>query len=682
MTNDMPIKYPPTKQGDVVDMFHGTAVPDPYRWLEDPTTEENQTWTATQNQLTRDFLSEIPARAHFKQTLTRLWQYDKYGPTERYGTKKFFFKQTGLQNQPILYWQEEESNPQPLIDPNQLNPDGTTSITSLAFSKNGRYLAYGLSEDGSDWQTIHIKEVDTNKKYDEVLHWARFATMVWLPDNSGFFYTRYPDPSTLPADTPPSTYHRIYFHALGTAQAEDKLIYERPDAPDMGFRLQLSDDEQYLIILVWQGTDRKTRLYYLDLTATTANVVRLLDAWDARYIFVGNSDSNFYVWTDKDAPNGRLVVINNTHWQTIIPEGDDAIANILLANQKFVVTRLHHAHHQVAIYNLDGQHQANIPLPDMGTVLQITGKPEQANIFIQFYSFLIPQTIYRYNLNNHTLSVEHKPELAFDTEQYQTTQHFYPSKDGTQVPIFLTYRKDLDFKGDTPTLLYAYGGFNVSLTPLFSPTRLAWLEQGGIYAQANLRGGSEYGEEWHQQGMLHNKQNVFDDFISAAEWLIAEGYTRTEQLAIDGRSNGGLLVSTVMTQRPDLFGAIHCGVPVIDMLRYHRFTAGRYWMSEYGDPDIEAEFETMIAYSPLHNVDPEAIYPPLLITTGDTDDRVVPMHAKKMTAMVQNGRSFSHTNPHLLRIDYAAGHGLGKPTSKLIEEASDIYGFLWSMVTR
>lgn len=674
--------YPPARQSDVVDNYHGRDIPDPYRWLEDPDSPETQAWTAAQNELTRHFIDELPARAVFAERLATLWNYPRYtAPIARHG-RTFFQKNDGLQNQPVLYWQEGDAPPQVLLDPNTLSEDGTVALIGMSVTDDGRYLAYTLSQSGSDWQTIHVRDVDAGADTGDVIQWCKFTNAAWLPDNGGFYYARYPAPGEMP-DALPSTHQRIYFHKMGTAQADDELVYARPDAPDLGFNPEMTDDGRYLILHVWDGTDPRNRLYYRDLQSG-GEFVRLIDEMEAKYIFIANDGPLFYFETDDDAPHGRVIAINvensdRAHWQEIIPESDETIEYSRLVNEHFVLDRLRHASHHLYLFEKDGTAVGEIPLPTLGSIVELTSRRADTRFHYHFQSFLYPPTIFQYDFETGQATAVHQPTRHFDPTLYQTTQVFYESKDGTAVPMFLTHKKGLKLDGSNPTLLYGYGGFNINLPPLFVPTRLAWLERGGVVAYANLRGGAEYGEAWHQAGMLHNKQNVFDDFIAAAEWLIAQGYTAPKKLAIEGRSNGGLLVAACMVQRPDLFGAVHCGVPVIDMLRYHLFTAGRYWTSEYGNATEDpAHFEFLIAYSPLHNVKPGVIYPPLIITTADTDDRVVPMHAKKFAAALQTADP--GINPLLLRVEMKAGHGLGKPTAKLIEEAADVYAFLWTML--
>lgn len=674
-------RYPPARRDEVVDDYHGTAVPDPYRWLEEPDSAETEAWVAAQNELTRQFIDELPLRQQFAERLTSLWNYPKQtAPVKRHG-RTFFQKNDGLQNQSVLVWQDGDAAPEPLLDPNTLSEDGTVALIGQSYSDDGRYLAYSLSQSGSDWQTLQILDIDNGEEIGDLIQWCKFTPAAWLPDNSGFYYARYPAPGEMP-DALPSTHQRVYFHQLFTPQALDMLIYGRPDAPNLGFIPEVTDDGRYLILHVWDGTDNRNRIYYQDL-AVGGEFVRLIDVMEAKYEFIANDGPLFYFLTDHDAPNGRVIALDITHpardqWAEIIPETNDVIDICRLINQQFVVVRLHHASHRLFLYGKDGTPGSEIPLPTLGAILELNGRADDTEFYLQFQSFLYPPTVFRYDFDAGLLTAVHQPTLPFDPNQYETRQIFYPSQDGTQVPLFITHKKGLAMDGRNPTLLYGYGGFNISLPPAFAPTRLAWLERGGIYAQANLRGGTEYGEAWHQAGMLAHKQNVFDDFIAAAEWLIANGYTSPPKLAIEGRSNGGLLVAACMVQRPELFGAVHCGVPVIDMLRYHQFTAGRYWTSEYGNAENSEQFPFMFAYSPLHNIREGTTYPPLIITTADTDDRVVPMHAKKFAAALQAADPGTH--PLLLRVEMKAGHGLGKPTAKLIEEAADVTSFLWVML--
>jgi prolyl oligopeptidase len=669
-----------TRKGDIVEDYHGTKIADPYRWLEDPQSEETKAWVEEQNEVTFEYLKSIPYREQIRERLTDLWDYPKYSAPYKKGGRYFFSKNDGLQNQSVLYMQETlESEPVPVLDPNTFSADGTVALTGSSFSEDGLLLAYGTSSSGSDWQENRIRRIDDGSDYPEVIRWCRFANVAWRHDNTGFFYNRWPQPGTVPEEES-SMYSRVYWHTLGTQQEEDTLVYERPDEKELSFSPAITDDGAYLVLTVWHGTDSENRLYYREVDSD-GPFVRLLDKADAMYSVVGNNGPVFYIHTDLDAPRGRIIAIDlrtpeREHWRELVPQQDDVIAFVSMINQQFVVTYMHDAHHQMLIYNLDGSVDHEISLPTLGSVVEISGEPEDTEMFVSFTSYLFPPTTYHYDFPSSVLTLFRRPEILFDPDNYETEEVFYPSKDGTRIPLFLTYKKGLQLNGNNPTFLYGYGGFNISLTPNFAVSRLLWLERGGIFALANLRGGNEYGEEWHKAGMLEKKQNVFDDFIAAGEWLIAHKYTSTPKLAINGGSNGGLLVSACMVQCPDLYGAVVCAVPVIDMLRYHKFTIGRFWTGEFGNAEADPEqFKFMYAYSPLHNIKDGVAYPATLILSADTDDRVVPAHAKKFTARLQEANG--GPNPILLRIETKAGHGLGKPTAKVIEELTDMYAFLF-----
>jgi len=672
----------PARRADIVDDYHGTPVADPYRWLEDPASPETLAWVDAQSAATEAYLAASPQRERLKARLTRLWDYPKYAPPTRRGGRYFYSKNSGLQNQAVLYLQEGlDGAPRVVIDPNMLSADGTVALTNQALSRDGTLLAYGTSAAGSDWQELRVRDVDEGTDYPDVIRWCKFSGIAWRHDNAGFYYNRYPEPGTV-APEDQSNYNRVYWHALGTPQEADPLVYERPDAKWLGFDPAITEDGAYLLLHVWYGTDPRNRVYYRPV-ADDGPFVRLLDEGDAMYNVVGNDGPVFYIHTDLDAPRGRIVAVDTRNparaeWRELVPERDDVVASVAMVDDAFVVTSMRDAAHRVLLYALDGAFRREIPLPALGSVNAVTGERADTEMFLLFTSYLYPPTVFRYDFAGEALTVFHGAEIDVDAAAYETTQVFYPSKDGTRVPMFLTHKKGLDLSGANPTLLYGYGGFNTSLTPAFSIPVLAWLAAGGVYAVANLRGGNEYGEAWHQAGMLDRKQNVFDDFIAAAEWLVARGYTRTGRLAISGGSNGGLLVGACVTRRPDLYGAAVCSVPVIDMLRYHRFTVGRYWIPEYGNAEADAEqFRYLYAYSPLHNVREGVAYPPIIIPTADTDDRVVPAHAKKFAATLQAANGGS--NPVLLRVERRAGHGGGKPTAKVIEEAADVYAFLFDL---
>ncbi|RIK37529.1 MAG: S9 family peptidase [Chloroflexi bacterium] len=670
-----------TRRDDVVDDYHGALVADPYRWLEDADAPETVAWVAAQNARTRAFLDATPARARIQARLTQLWNFPRYGTPQKAGDWRFFTRNDGLQNQAVLYAQHgPEGSPRVLLDPNTLSDDGTVALTGVNPSRDGSKLAWAVSSSGSDWQEIRIRDVATGEDLPEVLRWCKFAGIGWAPDHSGFFYNRLPQPGSVPAEDE-NRYSRVHFHTLGTDQSADPLVYDRPDDKDLLFYPEVSDDGRWLVLNVHVGTDPRSRVYIRPVAG--GDVVRLLDDFDAAYEFIDNDGDTFFFKTDLDAPRGRVIALDlarpgREHWREVIPQGDETLALVESAGGRFVTVSLHHAQHRMRVYSRSGSLEREIELPGIGSIDALSAHRDDDEFFFGFTSFLAPSTPYRCDVTNGALVRLQHAALDFDTDAYTTTQVFAPSKDGTPIPMFLLHRKGLELHGDNPTLLYGYGGFNIALTPNFAVHRLLWIEQGGVYAIANLRGGDEYGEEWHQAGMLERKQNVFDDFIGCAEWLIANGYTSSRKLAINGSSNGGLLVAACLTQRPDLFGAVVCEVPVIDMLRYHKFTVGHFWVPEYGNAEANPEhFRFLYAYSPLHNVRDGVSWPPVLITSADTDDRVVPAHAKKFAAALQaTQRGAPGEAPILLRVETKAGHGMGKPTSKVIEERADVYAFL------
>ncbi len=673
----MPITYPSTPKSDTIDDYHGTSVPDPYRWLEDAGDPQVKSWTEAQNQVTNRYLDQIPALERIKARLTELWNFPKYETIKKVGGKYFFTKNDGLQNQAVLYSQDSlDADPGLLLDPNTLSDDGTIALMEQYFSKDGSTLAYTLAASGSDWQEIHVLDTTNGEKLTDVLQWCKFPTIAWKPDKSGFFYNRNPEPGTVAPDDE-NHYVKVYFHTMGTQQSSDTLVFENPDDKSLRYYPFASDDGEYLYLFTMRGTDRRNGIY-LRKMGSDGEFIHLTEDGEAKFIYIGNSGSTFYFMTDLDAPRGRVIAIDvenpgREHWEEIIPQGSDALEEVKLVNQHFILFKKHHAHSKISIYALDGTHLRDIPLPGMGTATYLAGGQTDQELFFSFESFLYPRTIFHYDFKSEELFPFHDSPLDFTVDAYETTQVFYPSKDGTQIPLFLTHRKGLELDSDNPTILYAYGGFNISQMPFFNVWNLVWLEMGGVFALANIRGGDEYGEEWHRAGMLDKKQNCFDDFIAAAEWLIENDYTRTEKLAIEGRSNGGLLTSACMVQRPDLYGAVLCWVPVTDMLRYHKFTVGHFWTVEWGNAEENAEdFDYLYAYSPLHNVR-EIDYPPIIIPTADTDDRVVPAHSKKFIAALQEKNS--GPNPMLLRVDTKAGHKLGKPTYKLIDEHTDVMAF-------
>ncbi|MDZ8261921.1 prolyl oligopeptidase family serine peptidase [Nostoc sp. ChiQUE01b] len=687
-SSEKSLTYPTSHQSNQADNYHGTSVADPYRWLEDSDSEETRTWIEAQNQVTFAYLSEIPAREKIKQRLTKLWDYEKYGipfkegeslrdgSTERY----FYFKNDGLQNQSVLYTLKTlDDQPQVLLDPNKLSEDGTVALSGLSISEDGKLLAYGLSSSGSDWQEWKVRDVETGEDLQDHLKWIKFSGASWTHDHQGFFYSRYDEPNEKTRLEDVNYYQKLYYHQLGKPQSEDVLIYHRPDQKEWGFSGGVTEDGRYLIISIWLGTDSKNLVFSKDLTNPNAEVVELINQFEADYSFIDNDDSVFYFRTDLNAPRGRVIAIDtknpaSENWQEIIPQSAETLESVGILNNQFVADYLKDAHSQIKIFDLKGAFIREIELPGLGSAGGFGGKRYDTETFYSFTSFTIPGTIYRYDMVTGKSEVFRQPQVDFNPDDYETKQVFYHSKDGTRVPMFITHKKGIKLDGNNPTYLYAYGGFNASMTPSFSVSLLVWMEMGGVYAMPNIRGGGEYGEEWHQAGIKDKKQNVFDDFIGAAEWLIANKYTKTEKLAIAGGSNGGLLVGACITQRPDLFGAALPAVGVMDMLRFHKFTIGWAWTSEYGSADNPEEFPALYAYSPLHNITPNTAYPATLITTADHDDRVVPAHSFKFAAALQE----AHTGdaPTLIRIETKAGHGAGKPTAKIIEEAADKWAFL------
>jgi prolyl oligopeptidase len=675
------LPYPETRKIDQVDDYFGTKVADPYRWLEDPNSPETVAWVEAQNKVTFTFLEGIPSRERLRARLTELWNYERYGLPERHGRYYIYARNDGLQNQPVVYRSASlDAAPEVLIDPNALSPDGTIALTGSAFTDDGRYMAYALSTSGSDWMEWRIREVATGRDLPDLVRWSKFSGAAWLKDGSGFFYSRYDEPTEGEAYTGVNKNQRVYFHAMGSSQEQDRLVYARPDQPDWGFATRVTDDGRFLVISQWEGTEPKNRLFVQDLEDEGSEITPFLDGFDAEYTVVGNDGDRFYIHTDNDAPRYRLVAIDRRNpdparWKTLIPEAPDhaVLSNVTLVGSEFLVVWRTHAHDRLQVHGLDGRKVRDVELPGIGTV-SVRAQRRDKEAFYAFTSFTYPTTIYRYDLAAATTSVFRRPKVDFRAEDYETVQVFYPSKDGTKVPMFLTYRKGLERNGQNPTYLYGYGGFGITLTPSFTPANVAWLEMGGIYAVANLRGGGEYGREWHDAGRLANKQNVFDDFIAAAEYLIAEKYTSTPKLAIAGGSNGGLLVGAAITQRPELFGAAVPAVGVMDMLRFHKFTIGWAWTSDYGSADTQEGFETLIRYSPLHNIEPGVKYPATFVPTADHDDRVVPAHSHKFTATLQAAQA--GPAPILTRIETRAGHGAGRATRQIIEERADVFAFL------
>jgi prolyl oligopeptidase len=676
--------YPFTQTVEQVDNYHGTAVADPYRWLEDVDSPDTLEWIRQQNELTFSVLEKIPAREIIKKRLTELWNYARAWAPYKKGTWYFQQRNSGLQNQNVLYvMRSVDDEPRVLLDPNTLSEDGTIALTSFSISEDGNWLAYATSASGSDWLTWRIRNVETGNDLDERIEWSKFSNAAWMPDHSGFYYSRYDAPAEGDEFENTNYNQKVFFHKLNTPQGQDELVYERPDHREWGFQSHVTEDGRYHALIVWQGTDIRNRFFYRDLRKPD-HFVELIAQLEATYEFVGNDEATFYFFTNLETPRGKLIAIDidrpdKSNWQTIIPESKGVLEGVVMVSDQFCALYNEDAHHVLRLFQRDGSPDGEISFPTFGSLVQINelglhASRDDDELFYAFHSFLYPTTVYRYDFRTRSVATISAPELDFDPMGYETEQVFVSSRDGTKIPMYLTHKKALKRDGQNPTLLYAYGGFNVSTMPAFAVSQLIWLELGGIYASANLRGGGEYGEDWHQAGMLDKKQNVFDDFMACAEWLIAEKITSSAKLAIRGGSNGGLLVGACMTQRPDLFGACVPEVGVMDMLRFHKFTIGWAWVSDYGSPDEPGQFKTLYAYSPYHNLRPDTAYPATLVTTADHDDRVVPGHSFKFAARLQACQAGDA--PVLIRIQTKAGHGFGKPTTILIDELTDIFAFL------
>jgi prolyl oligopeptidase len=675
-------KPPATKRVDRVDEYHGVRVPDPYRWLEDDvrTSADVKAWVEAQNKVTFGYLESIPQREQIRKRLTELWNFEKFTAPSKRGGKYYFSKNDGLQNQFVVYEQDTlDAEPRVLLDPNSWSKDGTVALAGSSFSDDGQLLAYGIAEAGSDWNTWRVMKVASREVLPDELKWLKFSSVSWLKDGSGFFYSRYDEPKAGATFQQLNLNQKVFFHRVGTPQSDDKLVYSRPDEPTWGFGAEVTEDGRYVILTVWKGTDDKYRILYKNLAEADSKFIELIDNFDQEYAFIGNDGPVFYFKTDLDAPRKRIIAIDTREperdcWQEIIAQSKDTLTGVDLVNNQFILKYLQDAKTQVKVYSLTGSLIREVELPGIGSADGFGGKREHTETFYSFSSYATPPRIYRYDLTTGQSRLLRQAQVDFKADDYEVRQVFYHSKDGTRVPMFITQRRGIKLDGNQPTLLYGYGGFNIPQTPGFSISRAAWLEMGGVLAVANLRGGGEYGEEWHQGGTKLKKQNVFNDFIAAGEWLIANGYTKPSKLAIQGGSNGGLLVGACMTQRPDLFGACLPAVGVMDMLRFHKFTAGRFWVDDYGSSDNPDEFKALLAYSPYHNLRAGRKYPATLVTTADTDDRVVPGHSFKFAAALQEAHA--GTTPVLIRIETRAGHGAGKPTAKIIDEAADVFAFL------
>ncbi len=682
------LRYPTSPRSSQVDDYHGRKVPDPFRPLEETDAPATRKWIVEENRLTERFLSRVPERTELRRRLRELWDFDRVLPPVRQGGRLFYTRNDGLSNQPRLFVVDAPGAPaRLLLDPKALSSDGTVAMGRWSAAHDGRRLAYSTTDGGSDWSEWHVRDVASGLDLPDRIRGAKFSPAAWALDGSGFYYSRYGEPPGGRERAALARDQKLYFHRIGALQSQDLLVYARPDAPGLGFEPIVSDDGRYLIIHVWTGGDRQNRLYYKDLDSPDSKVVLLLDSLDGLYEFLGNEGRAFFIRTDRDAPLGKIVSVDvglaaegKPAVRTLVPESDLPIESASLVACRFVVKVMKDATHRVRLHALDGTFEKEVELPGLGSLTGFSGHASDRDSFYAFTSFTTPPEVFRYDFESGRSELFHRPTIAFDASRFQTTQVFVPSRDGTKVPLFVVHREGLVLDGSHPVLLYGYGGFNVALTPSFSVTTLAWIERGGVYAQACVRGGSEYGEEWHRAGMRERKQNGFDDFVSAAEWLVSKGYTVPRSLAIQGGSNGGLLVGAVVNQRPDLFGAAVVAVGVLDMLRYHKFTIGWAWAPEYGSSDNPEEAKWLEAYSPLQNVQKGVSYPAVLVTTGDHDDRVMPGHSFKYAAALQEAQAGDA--PVLIRVDVRAGHGDGKAVTKEVDEAADVLTFLTEVLRR
>ena len=673
------LSYPDSKPGKTVDTLHDIKVPDPYRWLEDLNSDQTSAWVKAQNSLTDSYLDAIPGRQALENHLTKLWNVERLGVPSFEGGSYFFSKNNGLQNQSVLYSSKSlDLEPTVLLDPNKLSKDGTVALNSYEVSPDGKYLAYSTSASGSDWVEWKVREISSGKDLSDHLKWSKFSGASWAKNSKGFYYGRFPTQKNGEEMMAQNIHKKIYFHEIGKPQNEDLLVYERPNQPKQGLYAWVTEDGKYLLIQVSQGTDTKNGLFYKDLSNPTSKVIELLSSFDASYDFITNLGSKFIIRTDLNAPKQKVISIDvneplSVRWETIIPESTETLRSVSHIGGLFIANYLKDARTEIRRFKTDGNSLPPVKLPGLGTASGFEGKSDQNETFYYFTSFTSPGAVYRYDVTRNASTLLKAPKTQFDRDHYESRQIFATSRDGTKIPMFIVSKKNLKLDGNNPTLLYAYGGFNISLRPSYSPATIAWLDLGGIYVMANLRGGGEYGEEWHEAGMKLKKQNVFDDFIACAEHLISNKFTTSKKLSIAGGSNGGLLVGACMVQRPELYGACLPAVGVMDMLRFHKFTIGWAWQAEYGKPEDPEDFKNLLTYSPYHNLKPSN-YPATMVITSDHDDRVVPSHSYKFAAALQSAQNgFA---PTLIRIESKAGHGAGTPTSKRIEAIVDKYAFL------
>jgi prolyl oligopeptidase len=674
------LTYPTAPTADQLDDYHGTPIADPYRPLEDGDAPAVRAWIAAQNELTERVLAGVPARMAIRGRLAELWNFPRSGAPWRRGGRWFQFRNTGLQDQDVL-WTADGPGAEGtvLFDPNGLSEQGTTALSDVAVSESGDLVVCATSDAGSDWRTWSVRRVATGEVLPDRIAWSKFSPAAWTQDDGGFFYARYPEPPMDAAYDAPNRDMELRYHRLGTDPADDLLVFSTPDQPEWGYEPEVSDEGRLLVLKVWRGTDPENRIYVADLAdgVEQAIVRPLLDAADAGYQPVSTVDGRLYLQTDRDAPLGRVIAVDvddPTSLREIIPEGADALERVCLVGNRLAAVYLHHAHSRLAIHELDGRHVIDVELPGMLTIVETAGRRTDDELFLTVMSFTAPQAVLGVRMADGAVREVGRPALPWKPDDLVTDQVFVSSGDGKEVPLFLTRRRDAIPDGELPTVLYGYGGFQIAVGPMFKPEWLAWVERGGLLAVASLRGGGEYGKAWHDAGRLANKQHVFDDFAACARWLSASGWTRPGRIGISGRSNGGLLVGASLTQHRELFGAAIAEVGVMDMLRFHRFTIGWGWTSDYGSADDPEQFRTLLGYSPLHNIRAGVAYPATLVTTGDHDDRVVPGHSFKFAAALQAAQAGDA--PVLIRIDTDAGHGLGKPVSKLIDERADVLAFL------
>ncbi len=678
------MQYPETPRDTIVDNYFGTRVPAPYQWMEDQNSKDVEAWVEAENTTTFGYLDKIPVRDWINKRITKVWNYEKVGVPSRYAGALFYTKNSGLQNQSPIYMQKSLTGKATLVlDPNVLSPDGSIALLGYEPSPDAKYLCYGLSQGGADWEEYHVRDLTTSKDLADTVHWVKFSGISWTNDSKGFFYSRFPAPKEGQALMSEAVGQELYYHKVGTAQSEDKLFYDLTNSPGWYVGGSVSEDGRYLFIYLNKGTESKNKIYYVDLKDPkkpnlSSPVTALFDKSDAEYYPLGNVGTTMYMQTTLDAPNRRIVSFDiktpeSKNWTSVVPEAKNVIEQSLLAGSKVVVRYLVDAKSEVDLYSFKGKREGELKLPGVGTVAGLGGRNDTPELFYAFTSFLYPTTVFHFDMKTRKDHTFQPPHVDFDPSNYETIQVFYNSKDGTKVPMFITMKKGTKLDGQNPTRLYAYGGFDISITPSFSASLPAWLEMGGIYAVPNLRGGGEYGEVWHHAGMLEKKQNVFDDFIAAAEYLIKEKYTSTPKLGIEGYSNGGLLVGAVETQRPELYGAVYGGAGVMDMLRYHKFSAGVGWVPEYGSSDDATAFQCLIKYSPVQNIKSGTCYPPTIITTADHDDRVVPSHSYKFVAEMQHDQACA--NPVLIRVETKTSHNY-MPTDKRIAQAADVLAFM------